>query len=118
MADHPPGTLDWSEVRYDPELVLYLQRFITAAHDRGIRMVVVLSPHYSLGSYALPGNVQLLLQQYGMPVIDFNRSDYPQFVDHRLFRDESHLNYQGAELFSRLLGERLRQMNYVSDALE
>ncbi len=114
MPDRAPGTLNWTERRYDPRLVTALRELLESAANRGSRVIVVISPHYSLGSYDIPTEIQSVLDRYGIPVLDFNGPAFTQFLDHHLYRDESHLNDTGARLFSRVLGGKIASMDLLT----
>ena len=104
MPPQDLGVLKSDSTDYDPRLVGYLRDFIELAHARGARVVVVESPRYAGGSFALPDSVRLLMGRYGIPFLDFNLDRFPEFRDHRLFRDASHLNDAGATRFSQEVG--------------
>jgi hypothetical protein len=110
MADQPLGTLHFTEENYDPLLVTKMQEFIESVHAQGIKMVLVVSPRHSYGTYVLPAAVRRQAEAFGIPILDFDLAQYREFSDYQLYLDESHLNDRGARLFSRLLGERIKGM--------
>jgi hypothetical protein len=116
MGDGPLEPLDRRPVTYNDDLTAYLERFLVSAHDHGVPVVIVQSPRHAAGSFAVPAQIQRRIDEFAIPVIDFDIARYPQFADHRLYRDPSHLNDNGAEQFSELLGARLCEM--YCDALQ
>lgn len=49
-----------------------------------------------------------ILREYNLPLIDYSIS--PEFIGHyELFRDYDHLNYLGAEKFSKLVCGKIKQ---------
>jgi len=110
MGDQPAEPLDRRPVTYNDDLTAYLERFLVSAHDHGVPVVIVQSPRHAAGSFVLPAQIKQRIGQFAIPVIDFDIATYPQFADHRLYRDPSHLNDNGAEQFSELLGAKLCEM--------
>jgi hypothetical protein len=110
MGDQTMAPLERRPASYNKELVSYLDKFIVAAHERNIPVVIVQSPRYALGSFTVPEIIQHRIAELAIPVIDYDVAHYPQFADHRLYHDDSHLNLEGAELFSRMLGARLCEL--------
>jgi hypothetical protein len=107
MGDQPLEPLDRRPVAYSDDLTAYLERFLVSAHDHGVPVVIVQSPRHAAGSFVLPPQIKQRVDEFAIPVIDFDTARYPQFADHRLYRDPSHLNDSGAEQFSELLGAKL-----------
>jgi hypothetical protein len=103
----PLGPLDRRPVEYSDLLVSYMERFLVSAHERGVPVVIVMSPRHATGTFRIPAAVQERITQYGIPVLDFSVQHYPQYADHRLYHDNSHLNSDGAQLFSAALGAQL-----------
>ena len=76
----PIGPLDHSPVEFDPKLVAYQQRFLIAAHERGIPVILVISPRHATGSFRIPESIAWELRQYQIQVLDFSLDRYPQFA--------------------------------------
>jgi hypothetical protein len=102
-----PGPLERRPLEYDDLLVSYLERFLISAHDRSVPVVLVMSPRYARGTFRIPAQIQRRIDEFAIPVLDYDLDRYPQFADHRLYRDLGHLNEAGAESFSRSLGAEL-----------
>jgi len=110
-ANAQPGDIDAeAESTYDPGLVDHMLKFIDSARAHGVELVVITSPRYAKGQYTIPESVRRKLAELQVPHLDFDLDEYPQFNDPRLFKDENHLNHDGAKLFSRLLGQKLNSL--------
>jgi hypothetical protein len=107
VADAPLGPLERRPLEYSDLLVSYLDRFLVSAHDHHVPVVIVISPRHATGTFRLPELIHKRITEYSIPVLDFDVKRYPQFADYRLYHDNSHLNFAGAELFSQMLGEEL-----------
>ncbi|MET0497221.1 MAG: hypothetical protein ABW106_02990 [Steroidobacteraceae bacterium] len=110
MGNAVLGELPESSGRYDANLAAHMVKFIESAHEHGVKLVVVTSPRYATGKYFIPEPVKAKLAALGVPALDFDIDTYPQFRDHRYFRDPDHLNHEGASLFSHLLGNKLHSL--------
>jgi len=101
----------------DRRAVHLLRAAVIQARERGVQVVFVQSPHWcweatpDYPQYQLIKAAIKLAEEERVPFIRITPQEYPQFKDHRLYADASHLNYEGAKLFSTILAERL------SDAL-
>lgn len=103
-AGAPLGQLDFT----------WIERFLTRAQAAGARVVLVDSPRYHLHGYdytdaekeALVA-YKAWLKQRNVAVLELTPRTRPELGDHRLFAETIHLNLDGAQLFSRALGEGL-----------
>ena len=84
-----------------------LRRFITSARVRGIATVICVSPRW--GEQPLDRPVRQLIDAEKAQYIEITQVTHPVFRDPVLFKDPSHLNEQGARVFSQILGEELRK---------
>ncbi len=84
-----------------------LRRFIRSAGARGIATVICASPRW--GERPLDRSVRRLIDAEKAQYIEITRVTHPVFMDPALFKDPSHLNEEGAKVFSRILGEELRK---------
>lgn len=91
----------------DPAKVALLRRFIHLCHSRGIRLIFVVSPYYRNDQAYATAILHREARRAGVPVID--RFADPDYInDSTLFFDESHLNADGADRFTRSLVRQLR----------
>ncbi len=97
----PASGIDSNKVRAVREIVSECKR-------REIRLIMVCSPVFS--NPVCPGAdsiLQELSTRYQVPYFDYSTDK--RFDDHpELFRDNSHLNEEGARLFTGLLADRIR----------
>ena len=110
MAESPVGELRVREESYDGNLVAYAAKFISSAHEHGVKTIIVISPRHAAGTYPLPRELRMLADRLQVPVLDFDIAVYPQFTQAKLYRDETHLNVEGATVFSRLIAEYLSEL--------
>lgn len=80
--------------------------------DKKNRLFIVLSPEFINRDYSINKSFNIavtIIQKYNLPLIDC--SILPDFIGHyELFRDYDHLNYLGAEKFSKLVCEKIKQL--------
>jgi hypothetical protein len=90
-----------------------LRATLMQVKQKGIRVIIVQSPHWYWEDTrdspldTLHAAVREIAESVKVPVIDINPQAYEQFKDHTVYADASHLNYEGAEIFSSILSKRL-----------
>jgi hypothetical protein len=100
----------------DSNFVKAYKAFITNANNQGVHLIFVVSP-YVYGDYGEPNNESLktLFQiaiDNNVPVIDYTEDK--NFVgNYELFSDPTHLNNDGARLFTRLLADTIQRKNLI-----
>lgn len=102
----------YGDGRLDQNKVAAFKEFLTLAKAQGVKVIVVDSPIYAMQPYDAGMKLaQEICQAQSVPFLDFTQD--PQFIEHRsLFKDISHLNNVGAEMFSQLIADYIRK-NYV-----
>lgn len=95
----------------DERVMQMFRDFLTARKQEGQQVIFCISPIY-IGFTDKVENVQdfydcytALAEEYGIPLLDYNYSDISK--DTAFFYNASHLNRQGAELFSMQLAKDL-----------
>lgn len=107
------------EPQADAYLVELLRQSIRAARAADTKVVLVASPRWTSDGRNDPRTANLLAmfpeiaREEDVRYLAFTQDDTPAFRDPSLFADAAHLNRRGAELFTRLLGERLREYGYA-----
>jgi hypothetical protein len=115
------GTANPSVIRHkgmsfspDPDAVVFLHRLIRLALDRSIPIVLVQTPTHSEYLKSAEARVRRftafmngVAAEYGIRFLDFAEPGRFPLLDAGLFFDTSHLNAQGARLFSRLLAKEI-----------
>lgn len=107
MAYEPQKNTDDRLICLDSIKLYYWEKFIAECHKNGTELIFALSPFYG-------GNNSVRLKyaaifdfskKYGIPVINhYNDSDIINQKD--LFMDSFHMNYKGAEMYSKkIVGE-------------
>ncbi|MCK8520575.1 hypothetical protein M0D21_03285 [Aquimarina sp. D1M17] len=101
----------------DSNFVNAFKSFIKTAKDNNVRLVLVTSPallevdHSKNESF---NKIKEIANDKNVMFVDFFNDK--QFVNqYKLFHDPSHLNDDGARLFSRLLSERIRQEKWIKN---
>lgn len=105
-----------NSLRVDPYNETYLQKILELCEENGIRIVMVTTPISAirLATYdnfqALYDSYRAMAEEIGCEFYDFNlyRGIGELLPDSTHFFDDTHLNPKGAELFSRLFAETLR----------
>ena len=112
-ANAPLGTLDFT----------WVQRFVDRVRAAGVQLVLVDSPRYPLHGYGYTDAEQEALKAYkawlkehGVPVLEINASTRSEFTDDHLYAETIHLNLDGAQIFSRYLGEGLVRLGLSKPA--
>jgi hypothetical protein len=81
-------------------------------NNKKTRLFIVLSPEFMKRDYSINKSYNIaiaIVRKYNLPVIDC--SILPDFIGHyELFRDYDHLNYAGAEKFSKIVCEKIKQI--------
>ena len=120
--EFPPHKLEpidpskrYKVTRMDPVAVNNYRTLINELVAHNIRIIYVISPHYGLD---IDGSRQILAQYAHdfleimppAPVIDFNDDRYASLRNGDNMMDEDHLNEHGAEVFSKLVVERMHEV--------
>lgn len=96
--------------RLDDTFVAALNDFIEKARGAGAGIAFVISPMYltaDLGANESYARITEIAADHAVPIFDY--SSDPRFLGrHSLFRDEGHLNNEGALLFSSLAAGELK----------
>lgn len=85
----------------------YLQKIVDYCKDRNIRLILLRTPHHPSQVRLFEADLHQLLQKNLAGVTFWDYADYPFSDD--CFQDTLHLNHKGAEVFSDLLEQRLKQ---------
>lgn len=97
----------------DERLVVYFEKLLKETRRQHTRVAVCISPVYRryVKGTASIRYAAALCRRYGIPFLDFSQDK--RFLDHpELFRDVSHLNDSGAHLYTSLLVQALKDLNY------
>jgi hypothetical protein len=96
--------------KIDSTFIIILEEFIDNAKINNINLFFVISPHYSLPNNS---NVNISLEvlkhkasKYDIPLIDLS-CDSSFIEKYYLFNDPSHLNNNGAIIFSKIVANKL-----------
>lgn len=96
----------------DPGAVAVLEELIRVCRERGIELILVLSPEYHEAQALVRNRAEIfaefnrLCAQYQVPFWDYNQSPFARQQDN--FYSSQHLNADGATLFSADLARRLK----------
>jgi len=107
-TEQPAQSEDFGNL--DSKLIDYFKEFILSAKKKGIKVIITRSPRYVLKGCDLPEDISNFLKKEEVPILDFNPTDYPQFLNYKLYMDQSHLNDNGAKILSSLLGQELKKL--------
>ncbi len=105
---NPPAP--WSTTELDPVKLEYLRRFAERCREKGVRMVVAISPYYfESEDCQLPAEVREILNAYDVRVFDFSR--HPDFVgNNKYFYDTNHLSEEGATAYTHRILQELQAL--------
>ena len=98
----------------DPNFVIALERFIAEAKDNGVPLVFVTSPNLLVTDYSNNeslSKIKEIARKEQVLLLDFFNSE--TFLEqYHLFHDTSHLNNDGAELFTKLVADRVKELQH------
>ena len=89
--------------------VRYLLKIASYCKENNIQLILIRTPHYKYYKKPFEAELRKLLENELAGVTFWDYADYPLKDDE--FGDFTHLNYKGAKVFSRVIGERLKIMN-------
>jgi len=98
----------------DNNFVTLLEDFIHLANDKNVDLILILSPiavtidreKFNYESFEM---MKSMADKHNIPFIDFTNND--SFVEqYELFNDYGHLNNDGAILFSKIVGEKIKEI--------
>lgn len=98
-------------VAYQVEMLTSLNRLAT---QMGARLILVIPPAYLSSEADREGAAELLAvnrefaRALEVPLLDYSASAVPAFTNPALFRDQGHLNHEGAQLFSQMVARDLQ----------
>ncbi len=101
------------EIDIDSRKKVLLENLIDACREKNVEIVLVVSPLYYPDKKVtdrdahLENYVQSIAENEDVPFIKITQDTFPEFRDHRLFKDVWHLNHRGSELFSARLADQL-----------
>ena len=103
--------VEWQETeRYsaDKLKIQYFEKMIRTSLQKGIGLIFVASPYYHALTSEAFHPIKELCEKYSIPFLDFYFN--PEFVDnHMYFKDSGHLNDTGANIFSSMISQILKQ---------
>jgi hypothetical protein len=113
IIDYPVNEADKSsqKVEFDEVKLYYLNHFMKDCSERGIKLIVAISPQY------LPAHIEMthlkrLAAKYHIKLFDF--SNDTTFLNHNeLFYDSTHLNNVGAELYTKKMISTLQTAKLI-----
>ncbi|WP_372934708.1 hypothetical protein [Mariniphaga sediminis] len=110
--DNRSKSLESEEIAtIDEQKVQYIQRFIDLAIRHDIQLYIIASPN--LNSFDT-SKIQSIVNKNDVVFWDY--SDNPNFMTGTYFKDGSHMNKLGAELFSKVIASRIKE-NLHTDKL-
>lgn len=96
-------------MKIDPAKMAILDNFATRCHDRNIELYFVLSPYYKNDMGDQAAELRRLAARHRLHVLDhFNDSTFT--ADSTLYWDASHMNADGATLFSRIVASKIAEL--------
>ncbi len=98
----------------------YFNLFIDECRVNGIFLIAFVSPRCPANTAIasttfISEELIAALQKKGVPLHIIIPASYPELNDCNLYKDLSHLNHQGAQVYSRIVGEILKSSIMTSD---
>lgn len=102
---------------FDPNFIAALKSFINTARDENIELVFVISPNVhetDFSTHKSFNKIKEIVKEESVTFFDF--SNDRRFLNaYSLFNDRSHLNDEGAHLFSKILTENIKKSAIITD---
>ena len=116
IATGAPGEVDetFKKVLFD---------FVGIARSHNVKVIVCQGPLWHIKDCEDPREEKLtqaykeILAELQVPLVEITQATDPQFKDPSLFKDRIHLNDKGAQVFSDILGHRLKAEGLLEDTL-
>ena len=108
--DYEPYIKAKKETELDSVKLHYIKEFICSSKENNIKIIFAISPSYNkFYKSSVYSPIKRICANYNIPLIDF--SEDPDFSSKKYFMDPTHLNNAGAELYSKKLISRLKQLD-------
>jgi hypothetical protein len=112
--DGVANKLESDDFKKSIELIQTTNAFIKKAHEYGVVVVITLSPSFKEVPSEFFEYINTLPSTYNIKVLNHFRN--PLILNHQeYFKDEEHLNEKGAEEFSKILGNELKNILKMND---
>lgn len=99
----------------DPLKISYLQKLIRICDEKGITLIIILSPWYCQATQ----NAALLEEIANKNHIRFwNYTFHKEYLDKSLFYDESHLNELGSSKFTEMIATRIQNEIFQDESVK
>ena len=116
MKYEPQKQTEVATMNLDAVKLYFWKKFIQDCHQKGTQLIFALSPFYggSHSAHRTYSAIYDLSTRYNIPIVNhYNDKD---FVNHKdLFMDSYHMNYLGAEMFSKKIAGELRKIASSKD---
>jgi hypothetical protein len=105
--------------KIDPDMVELLQKTIQLAKKSGIKVLLANSPAWRPDGKLIPEqkhlveSIEEIARQENVPYITINLENTPLFRNVQLFKDPSHLNSKGADLFTAMFAEKIASSQFL-----
>lgn len=112
------GTMDYEPIvtenaskvyAYDPLKLYYLERLILDCEHYGTQLIFAASPQYKNTNSNVLTPIKKLCQKHGIPFID-HYSDKNFNQEKNYFKDSSHLNEEGATMYTRSVAREIKRL--------
>ena len=109
MKENIIHTDDMEFSQIDTLKIKLMEEFIARISSSDTRLIMIASPLYGVKSSEVFKPIKDICQRYGVDFMDYYAS--PEFQKKQFFNDQSHLNEEGAKVFSKALASKLQQVN-------
>lgn len=93
----------------DYEKLSYIEKTCEKCRDNGIRLVFAVSPYYTVADKSLYEPVRKIAEKWEVTMLDYHTSELFHNRE-TLFRDEMHLNSEGAYRYTHILAFDLKKI--------
>lgn len=107
--DVPPYKPEFTGVAPDTLKLKYLRKLITDTRRDGTLLVVCFSPWYGATTDADNRVIKQACRENGVPVLD-HFTDRRFVTNKRYFKDTTHLNREGADIYTRIIIGEIRKL--------
>lgn len=109
MSYNPDVNTNERHNKVDDLKIYYLSKFIEKCQSNGVKLIFSISPRYSgqLFGYMYP-EVRSICEEYNVPFLDYYGLDGVS-NNKSFFKDQTHMNYMGADFFTKKIIRDIRQ---------
>ena len=97
-----------SSMNFEKSKILYFDKLIQLTKMHNIKMILLCSPTYGTGNFAVTDTIQRIADKN--KIYFWNEYSIPMLMCPKYFKDQTHLNDEGARVYSQYISERIKNI--------